>query len=77
MIALLLCYHSVAPCTSKGGRSTSAICHLWSFVIYAGLNRLPLAVLVVYPIALHSAMLHREYCQRLGVVDCTLELSFY
>ena len=25
MTALLLCYHSMAPCTSKGGISASAI----------------------------------------------------
>ena len=32
MTALLL-YHSIAPCTSKGGISASAICHTWRFVI--------------------------------------------
>ena len=70
MIVLLLCYQSIAPCTSKGGISASAICHLWRFVfsfnIYAGLNRLPLAALVAYPVALHSALLHRGYSQRIG-----------
>ena len=29
----LLCYHSIAPCTSKGDISASAICHLWRFVL--------------------------------------------
>ena len=28
MAALLLCYHSIAPCTSKDGISAIAICHL-------------------------------------------------
>ena len=32
MTALLLCYHSIAPCTSRDGISASAICHLWGFV---------------------------------------------
>ena len=32
MTALLLCCHSVAPCSSKGGISASAICQLWRFV---------------------------------------------
>ena len=55
MTDLLLCY-SIAPCTSKGCISTSDICHLWrflfSFNMYVGLNRLPLAALVAYPMAL-------------------------
>ena len=29
----LLCYHSIAPCTSKGDISASAICHLWRFIL--------------------------------------------
>ena len=70
MTALLLCYHSIAPCTSRGGISASAICHLWRFVssfhILVGLNRLSLAALVAYPMALQSALLHRGYSQRLG-----------
>ena len=32
MTALLLCYHSIAPCTSKGGISASAIGHPWRFL---------------------------------------------
>ena len=70
MTTLLLCYHSIAPCSSKGGISTSAIGHLWRFVfsfsIKVGRNRLPLAALVVYPVVLPSALLHREYSQRIG-----------
>ena len=70
MGTLLLCYHSMAPCTSKGGISARAICYLWrfafSFNIQVGLNRLPLAALVAYPMALHSALLHRGYSQRIG-----------
>ena len=70
MTTLLLRYHSMAPCTSKGGISASAICHLWrfafSFNIQVGLNRLPLATLVAYPMALRSALLHRGYSQRIG-----------
>ena len=52
----LMPYHSIAPCTSRGGISASAIYHLWRFVssfnIYVGLNRLPLAALMAYPMAL-------------------------
>ena len=70
MAALLLHYHSIAPCTSKCGISASAICHFWRFVfrfnILVGLNRLPLAALVAYPMALHSALLHRGYSQQIG-----------
>ena len=70
MTAILLCYHSIAPCTSEGGISASGICHFWRFVfnvnIYVGLNRLPLAALVAYRMALHSALLHRGYRQRIG-----------
>ena len=29
MTALLLCYHSITPCTSKDGISASAICYFW------------------------------------------------
>ena len=29
----LLCYHSIAPCTSKGDISASAICHLRRFIL--------------------------------------------
>ena len=32
MVALMLCYHSVAPCTCKGDISASAICHLYMCV---------------------------------------------
>ena len=70
MTALLLCCQSIAPCTSKGGISASAICHLWRFVfifnIKVSLNRLPLAALVAYPMALRFALLHRGYSQRIG-----------
>ena len=70
MTALLLRYHSVAPYISKGGINVSAICHLWRFVfsfnIQVGLNGHPLAALVAYPMALHSALLHRGYSQRIG-----------
>ena len=34
MTDLLLCYHSIAPCTSKDCISASAICHLWRFVFH-------------------------------------------
>ena len=27
------CYHSIAPCTSKSDISSSAICHLWRFIL--------------------------------------------
>ena len=81
MIALLLCCHSVAPCTSKGGISVSAICHLWrvvfSFNMQVSLNRLSLAALRRYPMALYSASLHRGYSKKMKVVDCTLELTFH
>ena len=70
MTTLLSCYHSIAPYTSKGDISANAICHLWRFVfsfnIKVGLNRLPLAALVAYPMALHSAVLHQGYSQRIG-----------
>ena len=70
MTALLLRYHSIAPCLSKGGISASAICPLWGFVfsfnILVGINRVPLATLVAYPMALLSALLHRGYSQRIG-----------
>ena len=66
----LLCCHSIAPCTSQGDISASAICHLWRFIFsyrYVGrLYRLLLAAFVAYPIALQSALLHRGYSQRLG-----------
>ena len=69
MTTLLFCYHSMAPCTSKGGISASAIYNLWRFAfgfnIQVGLNRLPLAALVAYPMDLHFALLHREYSQRI------------
>ena len=29
----LFSYHSIAPCTSKGDVSASAICHLWGFIL--------------------------------------------
>ena len=54
---VLLCYHSIAPCTSKGDISTSAICHLWRFILidwYVGLNILNFGILVVFAIALLS-----------------------
>ena len=70
MAALRLCYHSIAPCTSKGDISASAICYLerfvFSFSIYVYLDNLPLASLVAYPLALHSSLLHRGYSQRIG-----------
>ena len=69
MAALMLCYHSIAPCTCKSDIS-GAICHRFGFVfsfnIWVGLNRLSLAVLVSYPMALHSALLHRGYSSRIG-----------
>ena len=60
MAALMLCYHSIAPCTFKGDISASAICHLYRFflVLIYSQNRLSLAALVAYPMALHSALLH-------------------
>ena len=33
MIALMLCYHSIALCTFIGYISASAICYLWSFIL--------------------------------------------
>ena len=63
MAALMLCYYSMAPCTCKGDISVSAICHLYRFGfrfnIQVGLNRLPLAASVAYPMALHSAWMNR------------------
>ena len=41
MVALLLCYHFIALCTSKGDISASAICFLWKFLLvhyYIGRN---------------------------------------
>ena len=70
MTALLLCYHSIAPCPFKGGISASAVCHLCrlvsSFHVYVGLNGLPLAALVAYPVVPHSALLHQGHSQRIG-----------
>ena len=70
MAALLLCYHCIAPCPSKGVISASDICRLSRFVfsynIYVGLIRLPLAAFVAHLIALHSALLHRGHSQRIG-----------
>ena len=66
--SLFFC-HSIAPCSFKDGTSASAICHLWKFVfsfnIYLSLNKLPLAALVAYPVALHSTLQHRCYSQRI------------
>ena len=48
MVPLMLCYYSVAACSSKGDISASAICHLWRFILveYIGNpNRLPVAAL--------------------------------
>ena len=77
MTVLLLCYHSIAPCTSKGDISASAICHLWrfdfSFDVQVGLNTLPLATLVAYP----KALIIEGTVNELEVVDSTLELSFH
>ena len=33
MAGLMLCYHSIAPCTSKGDIGASAICHLCRLVL--------------------------------------------
>ena len=81
MAALMLCYRSIAPCTCKDDIGASAICHLKGFAfrfnVQVGLNRLSLAALVAYPMALHSALLHRGYSQRMEVADCTLELTLY
>ena len=33
MIALMLCYQSIAPSTCKEDISASAICHLWMFIL--------------------------------------------
>ena len=60
MVALMLCYHSITPCTCKDDSSASI-----SFKIQVDLNKLPLAALVAYPLALYSAFLHRG-CQRIG-----------
>ena len=80
MTTLLFCYHSMALCTSRGGISTSAICHLWrfafSFNIQVGLNMLPLAALVAYPMALHSVCCIEGTVNEVEVVDCALELTF-
>ena len=59
MATFVLCYHSMAPCTCNG---TSV---LVLFVIFRDLflvliNRRPFAALVVYSIALYSALLHRR-----------------
>ena len=65
MVAKFLCYHSIAQCTGQND-----ICHLQGFVfsfnIQVGLNRLPLAALMAYPMALYSALLYRGYSHRIG-----------
>ena len=33
IVALLICYHFTALCTSKGDISASAICYLWGFFL--------------------------------------------
>ena len=65
MVALVLCYNSMAPRTYK---MTSV---LVLFVIFrglitcckVGLHRFSLAALVVYPVILRYALLHRGYTQ--------------
>ena len=53
MVALLLCYHFTAPCTSKV--DISAICYLWRFFLvhcYIGRpSQASLAAVLVFPIA--------------------------
>ena len=67
MLALLLCCHFTALCTSKGDIGARAICYIWRFIIlYLGLPRL-LAVSVVFPIAISlCSMLQHTVSQQLG-----------
>ena len=70
MVALMLCYHSIAPSTCKDDIRASAVCHLQRFSLVnwcvGGLHTFPLATLVVYSVILRSTLLHRGYSQRLG-----------
>ena len=70
MAGLMLCYHSIAPCTYIGDIRASAICHLWRFIfsfsIKVGINRLSYAAVVTYPMALHFTFLHRGHSRRIG-----------
>ena len=65
MAAPMLYYHSTVSCTCKGGISASTICHHYRYIlvfdIYVGLNRLPLAASMAYP--LHSSFLRHECSQ--------------
>ena len=67
MVALMLCYNSIAPRTCKDDISASAICHLYRFSLVnwcvGSLHRFPLAALVAYPVILRSTLLHRGYSQ--------------
>ena len=77
MVAMLLCYHFTALCSSKGYISASAICHLWRCLLvlyYIGRpSYASLATFVVFPIAF--ICLCSLYCNMLSandleVVDC-------
>ena len=52
MAVFLLCYHSIAPCTSKGDISASAISHLWRFIsidsYIVGLHKLRLVISLAF-----------------------------
>ena len=67
MVALMLCYDSIALSTCKDDISASAICHLSMFNILNWCigrpHRFPLAALVAYPVILRSTLLHRGYSQ--------------
>ena len=74
---LLLCYHSISPCTFKGGIGATAICHLWRFILIDRyrLNKLHFAISVVFPVALISICCVMFTANASEVVDCGYELT--
>ena len=76
MVALMLCYKSMAPGTCKDDISASDIWHLYKLIVVkVGLHRFPLAVLLAYPVILRYTLLHREYSQWLWGSWLTHELA--
>ena len=79
MLALLICYHFTALCTSKGGISVSAICYLWRFFLVHYIGRpsqASLVILMAFRIAFIS--LYSLCCNMLSandseIVDCVHE----
>ena len=79
MRVFLLCYHSIAPCTSKDVISASAICLVWRFIsidwcIGVGLHKFGLAISVIFPVALISIRCVVFTANDSAEIDCGHEL---